>query len=61
MVRAVSIFAVTFIVVLVVNQSGYGNCYAAYCISSALPKVVVLSVLISAFIHFSSKKKDGSD
>jgi len=56
MVKTITIFIVTFSIVMLVNQISYGSCFASYCLSAALPKVTLLSVVISAFIVWGSKK-----
>ena len=55
MYRAIKLFIGTFFVVLIVNQMFYGFCFTSYCLSHAFPKVVVLSAIITAVIHFVSK------
>jgi hypothetical protein len=48
---AIVIFAVTFVVILVVNQMFYGGCFEAHCLSAAFPKVIMLSTLVSWFLY----------
>lgn len=53
--RALKILLPTFAVILAINQAAYGMCFEAYCLAAALPKVIVLSVIVSAFIYWVSK------
>lgn len=55
--KALVIFIPTFLVVLFINQLSYGACFKGYCISAALPKVTILSLLISLFIYFVSESE----
>ncbi len=55
MPTALKIFIPTFVIVLIFNQMTYGSCFKGYCIAAAFPKVIVLSLLISAFIYFVNK------
>lgn len=56
--RAIKLFIGTFLAVFVVNQMFYGACFKGYCLSKAFPKVVVLSAIIAAVIHFMSISDD---
>ena len=58
MMKALSIFIPTFIVVMIINQFFYGACFKAYCLAAAFPKVVMLSLAISAFIYFVKRDED---
>ncbi|MEZ9357845.1 hypothetical protein AB4143_16895 [Vibrio breoganii] len=58
MKKALSIFIPTFIVVMIVNQMGYGNCYASHCLTAAFPKVTFISLAISTFIYFVQKSEN---
>ena len=60
MIKALKILVPTFVVILVINQLAYGACFEGYCIAAALPKVIVLAVLVSAFIYW-AQKSDKSD
>jgi len=51
------IFITTFLVVLVINQLFYGACFAAYCIAAAIPRVFIMSILLSWFLY-SAKNSD---
>jgi len=57
MTKALSIFLPTFMIVLIINQSAYGSCYESYCLSAALPKVIMLSSAISAFVYWVIKSE----
>jgi tryptophan-rich sensory protein len=48
---AVTIFSITFIVILIINQMFYGGCFKAHCLSAALPKVVIISTFVSWFLY----------
>lgn len=52
MFKAIVIFVITFCVVMIFNQIGYGSCFSSYCMTAAIPKVTVISVVISAFIYW---------
>ena len=36
-----------FFVVLIFNQSSYGSCFESYCIAAALPRVLVITFIVS--------------
>jgi hypothetical protein len=48
-------FIAVFTVVMLLNQISYGSCFESYCISSALPKVILISAIITAVIYFLKK------
>lgn len=56
--KSFAIFIPTFLVVLFFNQLAYGACFKGYCIAAAFPKVVMLSLAISAFIYWVSKSEN---
>ncbi|PSU21540.1 hypothetical protein CTM84_09315 [Photobacterium kishitanii] len=58
MIKSLYIFIPTFIVVMIINQFLYGACFKTYCLSAAFPKVVILSLAISAFIYFVKRDED---
>ena len=58
MIKALSIFIPTFIIVMIINQFFYGACFKAYCLSAAFPKVIILSLAISAFIYFVNRDEN---
>lgn len=41
----------TFFIVLVINQSKYGNCYASHCLGNAFFKVLIISGVIAFLIN----------
>jgi hypothetical protein len=47
-------FIPTFIVILIINQSAFGSCYSGYCISAALPRVLIISIIVSFFVAMNS-------
>lgn len=49
----------TFVVVGLVNQSFYGMCMKAYCLSAAFPKVLVLSVIVAGVISLVKENRRG--
>ncbi len=49
--RFITIFIPIWIVVLIVNQTGYGNCYKTYCIASAFWGVTVTGFIISLIVY----------
>ena len=57
MLKAIVIFIVTFSIVMMVNQIGYGSCFKSYCVTAAIPKVTLLSVVISAFLYWVSENE----
>ena len=64
MARSIVIFLVTSFIVLIINQSFYGSCFSSYCMAAAFPKVILISLAISAFIVWSSRneqKNNGKD
>lgn len=56
-VQMIAIFMSTFLIVLVVNQMFYGNCYQGHCVASAFPKVFLISLLASAFVYWRLNKE----
>ncbi len=50
-------FIVTFLTVLVVNQSFFGFCMKPHCLMAALPLTLIVSGLIT-FFYFKSQKED---
>ena len=50
-------FIVTFLTVLVINQSFYGFCMKPHCLMAALPLTLIISGLIT-FFYFKSQKED---
>jgi hypothetical protein len=58
MEKALKIFIPTFIIILLLNQMAYGFCFKGYCIASALPKVTILAVIVSAFIYWVKKNEE---
>ena len=50
-------FIVTFLTVLVINQSFYGFCMKPHCLMAALPLTLIVSGLIT-FFYFKSQKED---
>jgi hypothetical protein len=48
----VPLFFKTLVVVLIINQVGYGFCFFPYCIIAALPKVIIISAVITGLIWF---------
>lgn len=57
MLKVLIIFIVTFSVVMIFNQIGYGSCFSSYCMSAATPKVTVISIVLSAFIYWVSRNE----
>ncbi|WP_286891580.1 hypothetical protein [Pseudoalteromonas sp. ESRF-bin5] len=41
-----------FIIVLIINQMLYGNCFSGYCLSAAFPRVFIISIAASLFFTF---------
>jgi hypothetical protein len=58
--KIIGIFLVTFSVIMVLNQLGYGSCFAAYCIQAAIPKVTIFSIIVTAIIYFVSESNEKS-
>jgi len=50
-------FIVTFLTVLVINQSFFGFCMKPHCLMSALPLTLIVSGLIT-FFYYKSQKED---
>jgi len=50
-------FIVTFLTVLVINQSFFGFCMKPHCLMAALPLTLIVSGLIT-FFYFKSQKED---
>jgi len=53
--KALAIFIPTFIVIFILNQSFYGGCFKGYCLAAALPKVVLLSAILTGVFYAISK------
>lgn len=58
MSKALSIFIPTFIVLLILNQFFYGGCFKGYCLAAALPKVVLLSAILTGVFYAISKSEE---
>ena len=50
-------FIVTFLTVLVINQSFFGFCMKPHCLMAALPLTLIVSGLIT-FFYFKSEKEN---
>lgn len=50
------VFVASFVVIMVLNQIGYGGCFKSYCLSAAMPKVLFLSAVITIIHYFANKK-----
>lgn len=46
------IFLFVFSVVMIINQLGYGSCFSSYCMTAAIPKVSVISTVITGIIYW---------
>jgi hypothetical protein len=46
-VKSIVVFIISCSVLVIFNQSGYGNCYEGYCINAAISKVWVNALIIS--------------
>lgn len=50
-------FIITFLAVMVINQFFYGNCYEDHCLAAALPKVIVISLIVAFGLYQLKKSK----
>jgi len=57
MQKNIMIFVASFLGLMFINQLSYGACFKGYCLAAAFPKVLILSVILSAFIIWISKDK----
>ncbi|MEX2214210.1 MAG: DUF413 domain-containing protein [Phycisphaeraceae bacterium] len=48
--KALSIFLPATFIILVINQTRYGNCYEPHCLAAALPPVMIMSAIVTAII-----------
>lgn len=49
-----------FIVLFVLNQSFYGGCFKGYCLATALPKIVILSAILTG-VFYAVSKSEGAE
>lgn len=45
-------FGIAFPVIMVLNQLGYGACFAPYCLAAAFSKVLIFSTLVGVVAHY---------
>lgn len=50
-----SIFVFCFLGIGIFNQMFYGFCFSSRCLGAAFPKVLLLSVIVSAIIYAATK------
>lgn len=57
MAIALKIFIPTFLIVLVLNQMGYGFCFKPYCLAAALPRVTIISAILTGIFYWISSQE----
>ncbi|MFT6247181.1 MAG: hypothetical protein ACJAUY_001875 [Cognaticolwellia sp.] len=50
------VFIISFVVILIINQIGYGGCFKSYCLGAAMPKVLFWSAVVTIIHYFINKK-----
>ncbi len=61
MPKFLKIFTMSFLVVGFINQIFYNFCFSDRCLSAAFPKVLLLSLIVSAVIFMVTKDAPKTD